>query len=73
MQSRNLRYGPLSTALKWLIAIFGVVVIIIALVLSAVPSFDARAEVQPTPCPDSIACHALKRMPAQNGAVPVAP
>jgi len=66
MQSPNARYGPQPAALKWLIAIAVAALIIIALVLSKGSPTGARASTQPTPCPDTIACHALKRVPHQN-------
>lgn len=66
MQSPNARYGPQPAALKWLIAIAVAALIIIALALSNGSPFGARAQAQPTPCPDTIACHALKRAPHQN-------
>jgi hypothetical protein len=44
------------------------VLIILALMLSNGSPFSARADAQPTPCPDAIACHVLKRMPQQNTA-----
>jgi hypothetical protein len=68
MQSPNARYGPQPAALKWLIPIAAVVLIILALMLSNGSPFSARADAQPTPCPDAIACHVLKRMPQQNTA-----
>lgn len=39
---------------------------VIALALTTGAMDAARAKVQPTPCPDTIACHALKRMPTQQ-------
>lgn len=70
MQSPNARYGPQPAALKWAIAAGIAAVIVLALLLSVGsplnPNTQARAIAQPTACPDTIACHVLKRMPQQN-------
>lgn len=66
MDSPNACFNLQSATLKWLIGIAAAAMIIITLMLIAGAPLDARAKVQPTPCPDTIACHALKRMPTQS-------
>jgi hypothetical protein len=73
MQSPNTQFGLQPAALKWLIALAAAVLIALALILAQGAPFDARAVAQPTPCPDAIACHALKRMPTQSAVNPAAP
>jgi hypothetical protein len=48
----------------WALAAIGLVVAtLVAVVVMASASAGAIAAAEPTPCPDAIACHALKRMP----------
>lgn len=58
--------GSQPTALRWLIGMIAAAVCVIALALTSGALDAARASAQPTPCPDPIACHALKRMPTQS-------
>lgn len=52
-------------ARAWALAAFGIVtaVLVVALVVIGSARAGDIASAEPTPCPDAIACHALKRMP----------
>jgi hypothetical protein len=49
----------------WALAALGiaVAVLVLAFVLMGSARAGGVSSVTPTPCPDAIACHALKRMP----------
>lgn len=66
MEASTKHNGSQPSALRWLIGIIVAALCVIALALTTGVMDAARAKAQPTPCPDTIACHALKRMPTQS-------
>ncbi len=66
MDASTNQNGSQPTRLRWLIGIVAAALCVIALMLTSGVLDAARATTQPTPCPDTIACHALKRKPTNS-------
>jgi hypothetical protein len=66
MDASSNQNGSQPTTLRWLIGMVAAALCVIALALTVGAVEGSRAIAQPTPCPDTIACHALKRMPTQS-------